>query len=348
VRAVVLLAIACGAPPLSEAKPALAPLVDPDLVLLATPAGDHAPFVAAIDGAASSIDMTMFHLTDPDIADALVRAAKRGVRVRVILDGKSLETKKFDKVAAKLRAGGVEARGSSPQFSITHVKAMVVDHKAAFITAINLTRDVATTRDFGVVTKAKSVVADVDALFAADWDNAAKSGNATPQLREPSLVVSPVTSRDRLTALIGSAKRELAVTVENLGDPAIRDALLAAVRRHVDVKLVVPMCDKNANPLYNFDPAEKLAAGGVAVRMMPLPETAATPYMHSKMILADGATAYVGSINFSTNSMTKARELGVIFANPKAAAAIRAAFDADWQHAVPPPTSRPTDCPTVD
>jgi phosphatidylserine/phosphatidylglycerophosphate/cardiolipin synthase-like enzyme len=348
VKALVALAIACSAPSPSVAAPAVAPLVDPDLVLIATPHADHAPFVTAIDGAAKSIDMTMFHLTHPDVADALVRAAGRGVRVRVILDGKSLETKKFERVAAKLRAGHVEVRGSSPQFSITHVKAMVIDGATAFITAINLTKDVGTTRDFGVVTKAKGVVADVAALFAADWDNAAGGGNTTPAIHEPSLVVSPVSSRERLIGLIASAKRDLAVTVENLGDPAIRDALLAAVKRHVAVKLIVPMCDKNADPLHNFDPTDKLAAGGVTVRMMPQPETVDTPYMHSKMILADGTNAYVGSINFSTNSTTKARELGIIFANPAAATAIRTAFDADWQHATPPPATRPTDCPKVE
>jgi phosphatidylserine/phosphatidylglycerophosphate/cardiolipin synthase-like enzyme len=344
-RSVVALAIACST---ATAAPAVAPLVDPNLVLIVTPHADHAPFVAAIDAAAKSIDMTMFHLTHPDVADALVRAAGRGVRVRVVLDGKSLEKTKFERVAAKLRAGHVDVRGSSPQFSITHEKAMVVDGATAFITAINLTKDVAATRDFGVVTRAPGVVADVETLFAADWDNAAAGGQLTPALREPSLVVSPVSSRDKLTALIASAKRDLAITVENIGDPAIRDALLAAVKRHVAIKLIVPMCDKNKDPLHNFDPADKLAAGGVVVRMMPQPETVDTPYMHSKMILADGATAYVGSVNFSTNSTTQARELGIIFANPAAAATIKTAFDADWQHAVEPPATRPTDCPKIE
>ena len=78
--------------------------------------------------------------------------------------------------------------------------------------------------------------------------------------------------------------------------------------------------------------------------MMPAPETPETPYMHSKMILADGETAYVGSVNFSVNSTTKARELGVIFANPPAAAKIRELFDADYAHAVPPPEGTPDSC----
>jgi cardiolipin synthase A/B len=321
------------------------PLVDPDLVLVVTPAADHQPFVAAIDSATATIDMTMFHLTDPAIVAALTRAATRGVQVRVILDGSSLKTKKFEKVAVELRHGGVQVRGSSPAFSITHEKAMVVDGKVAFVTAINLTRDVDKTRDFGIVTHAAGIVADVAALFATDWDNAASGGSTTPALHEPSLVLSPTTSRAKLTGLIGAAAKDIIATVENLGDPSIADALIAAAKRGVAVRLIVPMCDKNPDPLYDVAPAGKLAARGVTVRMMPAPETAAQPYMHSKMIQIDGATTYVGSVNFSTNSITKARELGIVFANPAAAQAIAQTFETDWKAAVEPPSTPPS-CPS--
>jgi phosphatidylserine/phosphatidylglycerophosphate/cardiolipin synthase-like enzyme len=343
--------IACATPAASTPKPVEPPiavpaLVDPQLELLVTPAPDHAPFVAAIDGAAATLDMTMFHLTDPAVVDALARAARRGVQVRVILDGASLETKKFERVADRLREAGIQVRASSSEFSITHAKAMVVDRRTAFVTAINLTKDVATTRDFGIATRAASVVGDVEQLFDADWDNAAHHGHATPELREPSLVVSPTTSRTKLVSLIGSANHALIATVENLGDPDIEGALVAAAHRGVAVRLIVPMCDKNPDPLHDLPPARRLAAAGVAVRTMPAPETADRPYIHSKMIQTDGAVTYVGSVNFSVNSLSKARELGVIFANPRAAATIAATFEADWAQAVVPPEASPS-CPTA-
>ncbi len=318
-------------------------LIDPDLQLLVTPAPDHAPFVQAIDGARLRIDLAMFHLTDTSIAEALGRAHARGVAVRVILDGSSLRTRKLDKIAAALRDAGVDVRGSTPAFTITHEKAMVVDGAVVFITAINLTKDVGKTRDLGVVTHAPQIAAEVERVFEQDWQNAANQTGDTPPLTEPSLVWSPINSRAKLTALVGSATHTLELTVENLGDPAIGDALAAAEGRHVAVRVIVPMCDKNPNPLANFKPAGKLAAAGVDVRMMPAPESADQPYMHSKMILADGTTAYVGSVNFSINSTSKARELGIIFANPAAAATIAATFAHDWERAVPIPSS-PPDC----
>jgi phosphatidylserine/phosphatidylglycerophosphate/cardiolipin synthase-like enzyme len=340
-RSIVVIALVCACPSPQHPAPApsaFEPLVDGELQLLVTPSPEgHQPFVRAIDGARATIDMTMFHLTDPEVVDALVHAAGRGVKVRVIVDGKGLEPKSNHAAFEKLHGGGVDIRASSPGFSLTHVKAMVVDGQVAFVTAINLTKDADRTRDLGVVTQQSDVVAEVDAIFAADWQNAETQGSDTPALHVPSLVVSPVSSRGKLVALIESARRELLVTVENLGDPEIERALTGALHRHVGVRMIVPLCDKNPNPLYNLPAARQLADAGADVRVMPAPETPEQPYMHSKMILADGQTAYVGSVNFSTNSTTKARELGIIFANAAASAQIRALFDADFAHAIAPP-----------
>ena len=321
------------------------PLDDPALQLLVTPSPDHKPFVDAIDGAHTSVDMAMFHLTDPQAIEALVKAAKRHVAVRVILDGASLKDPKLARIQTRLHDAGVDVRASSTAFSITHEKAMVVDRQAAFITAINLTKPVATTRDFGIVTHDRSIVDEVERVFEADLDNAKNSTGETPELHVASLVWSPVDSRAKLKSLIERATKTLDVTVENLGDAVIADALIAAVKRKVAVRLIVPACDKNEDPHHNFPPAAKLAKAGVVVHAMLAPESATQPYMHSKMILADGAIAYVGSVNFSTNSTTKARELGVIFANKAAAKTIASTFDIDWGHAVALPDPAPA-CPT--
>jgi phosphatidylserine/phosphatidylglycerophosphate/cardiolipin synthase-like enzyme len=263
------------------------------------------------------------------------------------VDRKGLTSHANHAAFTQLQAGGVAIRPSSPAFSLTHVKAMVVDGEVAFITAINLTRDADRTRDLGIVTRDRSVVGEVALLFATDWLNCQTRGHDTPVLRSGSLVVSPVSSRSKLAALIASARQELLITVENLGDPYIDRAIADALHRHVHVRVLVPLCDKNPNPLYNLPAARRLASAGADVRMMPAPETSEQPYMHSKMMLADGETAYVGSVNFSVNSTTKARELGIIFANASVAVQIRALFDADFAHAVAPPKSDPARCTDV-
>src|SRR6476469_4761453 len=96
-RLALVLLVACSAAapgPAPTVAPApradaFTPLVDPQMELLITPSPEgHQPFVRAIDGAKSSIERTMFHLTDPEVIEALIKAKGRGVEVNVILDSK--------------------------------------------------------------------------------------------------------------------------------------------------------------------------------------------------------------------------------------------------------------------
>ncbi|HUJ60260.1 MAG TPA: phospholipase D-like domain-containing protein [Kofleriaceae bacterium] len=343
--AALLVIVACVTANRPPPAPSVQPLGDPAIELIVTPSPDgHGPFLRAIAAAKTSIAMTMFHLTDTEVVTALVAAAGRGVAVRVIVDGKSLAARANREAAEALRAGGVTVRGSSPAFAITHEKAMVVDGELALVTAINLTRDADRTRDLGIATRDRAVVAGVAALFEADWHNAEARGRATPALAAPSLIVAPTTARGRLLALIGSARHTLILTVENLGDAAIVRALADAASRGVAVRVIVPLCDKNPDPLYDLPAARRLAAAGVAARVMPPPESADTPYMHSKMIQVDDAATYIGSVNFSASSLDKSRELGIIVAEPRVAAQVEAVFEADWAHAIAPPAPAEAAC----
>ena len=57
-------------------------------------------------------------------------------------------------------------------------------------------------------------------------------------------------------------------------------------------------------------------------------------YIHAKTVLADYGTAlaslFVGSENFSTYSLDKNRELGLIFSDPGCLAGVEAAISADY------------------
>ena len=225
---------------------------------------------------------------------------------------------------------------------------MVVDGTIAFVTSENLTTAAATQRDYGVITRDPGVISEFMKVFAADWQNAANKTGVTPPLSAPNLIWSPVDSEQRLVALINSAHKFVFTTTENLGDPAIQNALEMAAKRGVDTRIIVPMCDLNPNPLFNFPYMKTLAASGVQGHMMPYPSTAARPYMHGKMILVDGITAFVGSINFSVNSTQKARELGIVFQNSAVSSEIEKNFVTDWNASVAIPANPPTNCPAVN
>jgi phosphatidylserine/phosphatidylglycerophosphate/cardiolipin synthase-like enzyme len=138
--------------------------------------------VAAIAGARTSIRMMLFHLTDPGVVDALAAASGRGVDVQIILDGKNLEARKTAEIARSLNGRGVAVTASSRAFSLTHVKAMVIDGNRALVMSLNLTRRYDKTRDYAVMTDDPGVVAEVLAVFDADLKNAAAGTRSTPAL----------------------------------------------------------------------------------------------------------------------------------------------------------------------
>jgi phosphatidylserine/phosphatidylglycerophosphate/cardiolipin synthase-like enzyme len=113
------------------------------------------------------------------------------------------------------------------------------------------------------------------------------------------LVTSPDTSRAAFADLIDGAQASLTIEAEELTDPGIVAALLAARARGVAVTLVWP------GPPDVGAAFAKLAAAGATVRAV------AAPAIHAKVVVADGRTLYLGSANFTPTSLDRNRELGL-------------------------------------
>ena len=94
-----------------------------------------------IEGAVSDIDIsTPYFLPDRAMRRVLVRAARRGVRVRVLVPGR-LSDQWLVRLASRqmyheLLGGGVRIYEYRP--SMTHVKALIVDRTWALIGTTNV------------------------------------------------------------------------------------------------------------------------------------------------------------------------------------------------------------------
>ena len=122
------------------------------------------PVLDLINGAKKTIDLKMFTFTSDDIAEALIRAQKRGVKVRVMLNpARSSGSRANDDMRQRLEAGGIELNWSSPDFAVTHEKSMVIDSRLALIATFNYgVKYFTLTRDYGVVTEDAAVVAEIE------------------------------------------------------------------------------------------------------------------------------------------------------------------------------------------
>jgi phosphatidylserine/phosphatidylglycerophosphate/cardiolipin synthase-like enzyme len=272
--------------------------------------------------ATKSIDMTMYELTDVTVMDAFAAAAAKGIAVRVILDQSGSEKAANTPAYNYLEKYKCGVHWSNPAFSVTHQKTITIDSATSAIMTLNLTPvDYAMTRDFAVITNNQADVAAIESTFNADYTNA----KITAPTGE-NLVWSPSNSLSSLLALINGAKTSLLISQEEFEETQIESALLAALKRGVAVTLV----QENLENKYNTTlTALKTAGAKIAVY------TSSTGYyIHAKTVLADYGTAtakmFVGSENFTNNSLQNNRELGLIFNDAACMTGVHDAISKDF------------------
>ncbi len=126
-----------------------APLVAGNAVRLLVDAAENYPaWLSAIAGARRHVHFESYIVHDDAIgaafADALLAAAGRGVRVRLVYDWLGALGKTSRRFWARLRAGGVEVRCFNPPhlsapfgwLSRDHRKSLTVDGEVAFVTGL--------------------------------------------------------------------------------------------------------------------------------------------------------------------------------------------------------------------
>ena len=82
-----------------------------NLSLIIQPGDSFFPIVDAIDGATSSIKMTIFRMNDPIVREAMTYAVSRGVKVQALVAPQSKGwTKRNKKLSDELSKVGIEVR----------------------------------------------------------------------------------------------------------------------------------------------------------------------------------------------------------------------------------------------
>ena len=285
------------------------------------------PLYNYINTATTTLDMTMYELVDTTFQQDLAALAKKGVKVRVILD-QSLEKSSNMPAYTYLNANGVQAVWANSSFQACHQKTITIDGKSSAIMTLNLTsRYYNDTRDFAVIDTSPNDIAAIQAVFNNDFANGSTTF-ATPLGDD--LVWSPTNSQTALLTLIASAKKTLNVENEEMGDAAVVNALAAAAKNGVQVQVTMTS-DGSYNSQFTT-----LKTAGVKVRTYT--ETAPL-YIHAKVIVVDyGQTnqqAFVGSENFSNASLNQNRELGLTLTDSTVLQSLNTTLNSDFAGGTP-------------
>jgi phosphatidylserine/phosphatidylglycerophosphate/cardiolipin synthase-like enzyme len=274
--------------------------------LIVQPDAGIAPIVTAIKQARKSVDVLIFRLDRLEIARALEAAVARGVRVRALTAHANRGgTKSLRKLEMQLLEAGVTVSRTADDLVRYHGKMMIVDSHVLHVYGFNFTAlDMEKSRSFGVITKNEKLVAEAMKLFEADFERQ----SYVPGSGADRFVVSPENSRERLSAFIRAARKQLLIYDPKVSDDAMLRLITERIRAGVDVRVIGKVESKWDVPCEKY-PGKRL---------------------HIRAIVRDGRRAFLGSQSMRRLEIDKRREIGVIINDPQAVAQMQAIFESDW------------------
>jgi cardiolipin synthase len=324
--------------------------------------GEYFPvLIAAIDAALHEVHLEAYIFADDNtgrrVAAALIRAAQRGVAVRVLVDG--FGSREFAAgPGASLAAGGVEVMTYRPEVAKTrirrhrlrrlHRKLVVVDGGTAFVGGINVVDDFDDGRsalarfDYAVRIEGP-LVTRIHATMRHVWRLVrwARLGHrppppavlpATPAIRgmtEAALLIRDNLRHRRdienayLTAIHFARHDILIANAYFLPGRRFRKALLAAAKRGISVTLLLQ--GRTDHVLLHYATQslyDRMLSMGVRVFEYE------KAFLHAKVAVVDDGWATVGSSNIDPFSLLLSREANVVVRDADFARALRTSLEA--------------------
>lgn len=311
----------------------------------------------AIGAARRTVDFLTFVYWQSDIgarfAAALSESARRGVRVRVLLDAwgaQSIETRLLD----EMDAAGVHVHWFRPLTRLqahkanhrTHRKVLVVDEEVAFTGGVGIAEewegDARNEREWRD-THFRIRGPAVDGLRAAFLDNWAETDDALveaadhfPDQPQPgSTVIQAVRGASTsgwsdistlVRALLQLAQERVRITTAYfVPDARLNDQLVGAAERGVRVEILLPgpHIDKRFVQLAGQASYEALLGAGVRIwQFQPA-------MLHAKIMTVDGRLANIGSANLNARSTRLDDEINLVALDPELVRILDRHFDED-------------------
>ncbi len=140
-----------------------------------------------------------------------------------------------------------------------------------------------------------------------------------------SLIVLPDDSVQPILDAIDGATKSLRIKMFIFTDPTLLDAVIAAHRRGVTVRIMLNP-KRRSGVSENDESRSKLEAAGIEVR----DSNPAFDLTHEKSMVVDDKTAFVKSLNWQTKNLTGTRDYAIITRHAHEVEEIIDGFEADW------------------
>ncbi|XHS77675.1 phospholipase D-like domain-containing protein [Burkholderiaceae bacterium UC74_6] len=331
-----------------------------------------------IDGAKKEIVFGEFYASGQagdrldGVLNSLEAAAKRGVKIRFLLEAKGVKMSTPETLERLQKIPGLEFRtldySKITGNGIIHAKYFVVDGREAYVGSQNFDwRSLQHIHETGLRITDATVAAETQAIFEQDWKAQAliAAGQPVPALPQPSsefdiqkpvlLLSSPRAynppgvgdSETVLPRLLAEAQTEVRVQLLDYAPlsyapgkrpfyAVIDNAIRAAVARGVKVKLMVSNWNTEAPAIQWLKSLAVLPNMEIKIVTLPQASTGFVPFsrvIHTKSMVIDGKTAWVGTSNWSGGYMDKSRNIEVVLRNEAMAQRVAALHEQTWNSA---------------
>jgi cardiolipin synthase len=315
-----------------------------------------ARLIRGIDGARHHVHL-LYYIFEPDgtgraVAEALQRAAARGVSCRVLMDAAGSRPG-LRALAPPLQRAGVEVLAAMPRRRGTrfdlrnHRKIAVVDARIGFVGSQNLVeaydyKGRGLTNEELVAVVQGPAVAQLQAIFLADrsmetgemlldphlFDAPPGPGHVVVQALPSAPSYSMANGERFMVDLMYEARRELVVTTPYfVPDEPFLHAVQAAALRGVEVHLVVPEAvDQRLVRLAQESFYDALLEVGVQIHLYR------PRFLHAKHIYVDGEVVLMGSSNFDLRSFGLNEEVSLVVYDDRVAKDLRAVIGRHFAH----------------
>jgi cardiolipin synthase len=335
---------------------------------------EGSPLLPVIEKAQKSIDIEIYEMENLNVLEALQKAVKRGVKLRVVKDGTPVNAeclvfnepsdtddencqaqKKFVKWVQTNQGVYVPFNKKtlcSPDAKqcFEHGKLLIADQRLALISTGNYNASSfcdmsqnarACNRDYTILTKDPAAVKTLSTVFEHDLRGETYDLKRIVQSPHAErLTISPY-ARDPLIDAIDSAKSSILIQNQYLFDPNLNESLIRAAKRGVKVFVnVSSVCYFKRPDDFTRDRWTKVFSAfdeaGIQSRMFTQKMTIKNMpgYLHAKMLLVDGTRLWVGSVNGSTQALNFNREFGLFTGEPNAIKKFSHKFSADFKHSL--------------
>lgn len=281
-----------------------------DITLRISP-GKEDWLIKNIDATKTRAWINVYTFTLPWLRESLLRAKRRWVDVRILLEKNPYNTVTINRETIQfLRENQLPFHESDEwQFAFMHAKYMILDQSWIVETA-NWTRaSFSTNREFFLLGTDESILSNLATIFQTDfsgWEGASS---------DVRLLVGPTNARERMVLFLDSAQKEVALYAPSLTDEKIIQKLTKICHEWREVRVLVAEYEENT---IQYDAC-------LQIRIMRKP-------LHAKAIITDMNEAFIGSFNFTKNSLENNREVW-IFIHGQKVGEIAQIFENDWQRA---------------